>query len=112
MEKNTDKFEVSRELLESFIAKSMSQEEIAQELTRLGGRKCSNATVRMLCKHYNINLRKRTRQFFIPVLEEDNNLEIKEDNQEVINDTNKNEYQRELFPEETTMFAEDNNSIL
>lgn len=92
-----DRFEVSRELLESFITRNMTQAEIADELTRLGGRKCSIATVRSLCKFYGISLKKRSRSYFVPVVND----------QEVTNETNKNKYQEENMPEEISTFDED-----
>lgn len=87
---NNKKFEVSKQLLESFIEEGMTMKEMAEKLTQLGGRTCSVGTVRILAKHYDLDLRKKSRQFFVPVSED--NVE------ENLQSTPSTE---ELFPETT-----------
>lgn len=76
------KFEVTKELLEGWVSQGHTVNQIAEELTSLAGKKCSPGNVRSLCKHFEINLRKKPTSFFIPakeVAKSEQTVEVKEE---------------------------------
>lgn len=71
------KFVVTKSMLEGFIEEGMTVKDMADKLTEMAGKNCGVATVRNLCKHYELNLRKKPRTFFVP---ESDEVEVQETN--------------------------------
>jgi len=63
------KFEVTKDWLQNHITLGYTIADMAEKLTQISGKRCSELAVRNLIKHYNLNARKKTRSFFVPVQE-------------------------------------------
>lgn len=63
------KFEVTKDWLQNHITLGYTIADMAEKLTEMSGKRCSELTVRNLIKHYNLNARKKTRSFFVPTQE-------------------------------------------
>lgn len=55
-------FVITDEMLKGFFAKGLKASEMAEEITKLSGTKCSPATVKKACQHYGLDLKKKARK--------------------------------------------------